>query len=146
MVWGAWGIRWRSDLCRDWVSREQVPFVRTWSFTWQGRAVGVNKRLMKTKGGRFMLTPEYRAFKDSLMLKILASKPPSEALQGTLKVIMYQRSSHDCDALLKPVIDAMQMVDVIRDDKDVVNISVSRQKKTKRADEDEIAVTVSDER
>lgn len=112
------------------------------SFQWTGKAVGVNRRLIKARNGRFVLSPAYRAFKDSLHLTINTSGRPVAPHQGTLHVTVYQESNHDCDALLKPVIDAMEAAGVLKDDKQVMSITVRRIPKLKRTHDDHIEVSV----
>lgn len=126
------------------MSHTQRVDVTSFSFEWKGKAVGVNKRLMRSKHGKFMLTPEYRAFKESLGYAINALSKPTPPLCGILRVDMRQTTRHDCDALLKPVIDVMEDCGVILDDKDVQAISVMRVPKGKTKGPDKIRVFVEE--
>jgi Holliday junction resolvase RusA-like endonuclease len=116
----------------------------TFSFEWEGKAAGVNKRLMRSKHGKFMLTPEYRAFKESLGWAINAAETPPDPLQGILTADLHQVTNHDIDALQKPVLDALESCGVIGNDKQVRTITVNTAPKAKRKDLDRIRFMVWD--
>ena len=94
-----------------------------------------------TKHGRYMLTPEYRSFKESLGEE-LVGVAGVEALDGDLEASIYQYSNHDVDALLKPVLDVMEDVGVIENDKNVMRATMSREPKKKRSDPDRISFSI----
>ncbi len=115
-------------------------------FEWSGRAVGVNQRLQPSaRGRRLMLTAKYRAFKDALYYTFLPQWRNARGVKmvDDVTITMTQASRHDCDALVKPVIDALVKVGVMHNDSQVVHICIHRV--PKRGAEDQIEVDVAEQ-
>ena len=111
------------------------------SCVWTGQAVGVNKRLIPGKK-RLVANPGYRAYKADMTLLYKLNNRHA-IMTGDVKVFigMTVNNARDIDSLIKPVLDALEGAMVIENDRQVVQLDVT--KATKKAGEaDRIYVEV----
>lgn len=115
-------------------------------FTWSGKVVGINRRSMIAKNQRRIMTrPEYQQFVNSIAWRIvlqLAPDPPR--LHGDVHVDYTFTSQHDCDAVEKPLLDALELSGVIENDRQVYSVHHRRPWKENRKADDELVVSVKE--
>ena len=107
------------------------------SFTWTGRACGVNNRYCNRS---YNLTPQYRKFVADLAMACRLQNPGiylDGELALTIEMIIDWR--RDSDSLLKPLFDAIQHSGVIGDDRQIKSYAVRVREKARGA-MDEITV------
>lgn len=106
---------------------------------WHGKAISENRRLVPGER-RFSTSREYQAFKESVAWTVRAhaerfQKPVSVRLLMTLNPRM------DAQNIIKPVLDALQLAEVITDDRQVRHLSFYRED-TKGKEDDAIGIFV----
>ena len=91
---------------------------------WHGRAVSENKRLAPGRG-RFRANPDYQAFKESIAWTV---RPHAEQMRGpvSVRLLLTLNPRMDAQNVIKPVLDALQLAGVIRDDRQVKALSFYR--------------------
>lgn len=110
---------------------------KEFSFTWTGRACGVNNRYCNRS---YNLTPQYRKFVADLAIACRLQNPGAYfdgELALTVEMVIDGR--RDSDSLLKPLFDAIQKSGVIGDDRQIKSYAVSVREKARGA-MDEILV------
>ncbi len=92
---------------------------------WQGKAVGVNKRLLYGKS-RMVPNKDYQAFKESIAWKFRKLKGSFLGLVD-VNLTVCLRKGMDTDSVIKPCLDALQLGGVVVNDGQVRNIHVIRE-------------------
>ena len=108
---------------------------------WHGRAVSENQRLLPGRG-RWRPNPEYKGFLESVAW---ACKMHFEYFEGPVSVRLSMDLNPRMDALnvIKPVIDALELAGVFKNDKQVRSFSLYREDRGPKED-DRIGITVQD--
>jgi len=108
---------------------------------WHGRAISENQRLAPG-AGRFRVNEDYQAFKESVAW---ALRPHAERFQGPvsvrLSIILNPRM--DAQNVIKPILDALQLAEVIKDDRQVRQLSFYRED-AKAKEQDSIGIIVNE--
>ena len=106
---------------------------------WTGYAVSENRRLAPGRG-RWHTSPEYRAFKESLVLAVM---PHVEVFTGPVyvRLVLQLRARLDMQNILKPVLDALELAGVLQNDRQVRHL-VMRRETMPKGGADWIAITV----
>ena len=108
--------------------------------TWTGKACGVNRWTRQGKGRTYM-SPEYRAFKESLAWTFAAASGP--LLAGPVEVSISLVTNFDIDNLLKPVLDSLQTAGVISNDNQVKELHVWKERRGRKG-QDQITIGVQE--
>ncbi len=109
--------------------------------SWHGRAVSENDRLLPGKG-RFRINPAYKAFKESVAW---TCKLENEHFEGPVSVRLFIELNPRIDAqnVIKPVLDALEIAGIIKNDKQVRSFSFYREDRAPR-EEDKIGISVKE--
>jgi Holliday junction resolvase RusA-like endonuclease len=111
--------------------------MNTFSFTWHGRACGVNKRYVNRS---YALSTEYRRFIAGIMLACRIQNPCVKATGDIeLDIQLAVSPSRDSDSLIKPLFDGIERSGVIANDRQIKRYSVTVCAK-KRGEDDEVRV------
>jgi Holliday junction resolvase RusA-like endonuclease len=111
---------------------------------WTGKAYGVNRRLDTTRYGHVYTRADYKGFKQGLAWSLHEARKHCDdklPYHGDVSVHIHMVVRHDIDACIKPVLDALELADVLSDDKQVRRLLVTMDKKRGRVP-DRIRVTV----
>jgi Holliday junction resolvase RusA-like endonuclease len=106
---------------------------------WHGRAVSENARL-EPGSGRFIVNREYQAFKEAVAWAV---RPHAQRFEKpvTVRLLMILNPRIDAQNIIKPVLDALQLAEVITDDRQVRQLSFYRED-TKPKEDDCIGIWV----
>ena len=96
----------------------------------------VNKKYLKAKSGRLILSPEYRAFKETVAAycRQVEFKPP-------YRVEIEFIGREDIDNIIKPILDALQLSGVIKNDRNIAQLEIVKHDK-KKMDDNRLIVKV----
>ena len=109
---------------------------------WTGRATGSNRRLETNRYGHIYSSKAYKGFKKGLAWAIASARHHVIYLGHVRVDIDYLiAAARDIDSLTKPVLDAIQLSGLIRNDNMVVKLYQRKRAKARGAD-DEIEVTI----
>lgn len=111
--------------------------------SWHGKAVSENRRLLPGAAkGRLISNPDYKAFKESVAW---ACKLENEHLEGPVSVRLFLELGLRMDAqnVIKPVLDALELAGVIKNDKQVRSFSFHREDRAAK-EEDRIGILVQE--
>jgi len=100
---------------------------------WTGRAVSENARLEPGQG-RFRVNADYQAFKESVAWAV---RSHAETFTGPVSVhlSMLLNARMDATNIIKPVLDALELAGVVKNDKQVRQLHVVRENaKSKQSD------------
>ena len=104
---------------------ERATFTRV-VVDWNGHAVGENRRLCYSRRtGRAFLNPKYVAFRDDLAWTIKAAAMGRVDHAPRVQILM-DAPRLDVDALVKAILDAVQVSGVVENDRAVVAQSSER--------------------
>lgn len=108
---------------------------------WHGRAVSENDRLLPGKG-RLIPNKDYKAFKESVAW---TCKAHYEHFEGSVSVRLFMELNPRMDAqnVIKPVLDALEIAGIIKNDKQVRTFSFYRGDR-KPKEEDRIGILVQE--
>ena len=112
------------------------------SLYWEGKAVGINKKQMSfiRKGhSRIYTNREYLDFKKSM-----AYTWKSNTFLGPpiiVNIALRVSAGRDIDSLVKPILDAIELAGIYKNDNEIVHFCVDKQTK-KRGEKDIIFVEV----
>ncbi len=109
---------------------------------WTGKAYGVNKRLDTTRYGRIYASHGYKGFKEGLAWVLRAANHRHVTFEGPVRVDVWYVMRHDLDALTKPVMDAIALAGIVKNDKQIAERHEYRKWKTRLRDLDEIEITI----
>ena len=114
---------------------------------WSGKAWGTNRRLEKGKYGNIYLNRKYQGFEKGLTYLLMAYNTDKRALAGEVRVHLdfTISAARDIDSLIKPVLDCLQKARIVKNDKQITRLFVSKNAK-KRREEDRIRVMVEEVR
>jgi Holliday junction resolvase RusA-like endonuclease len=106
---------------------------------WHGRAVSENRRLAPA-AGQFAGNVDYKAFKESVAWAV---RPHAERFQKpvSVRLLMILNPRMDAQNVIKPVLDALQLAEVIADDRQVRHLSFYRED-AKAKEDDSIGIFV----
>jgi Holliday junction resolvase RusA-like endonuclease len=109
---------------------------------WSGKAISDNRRIIPGKQGRFVSNPAYRAFKESVAWEC---KAHGEYFDCPVSVRLTIAISPRMDAqdVIKPVLDALELAGVIRNDRQVKHFQFHREPK-QRGEQDRITIYVTE--
>ncbi len=108
---------------------------------WKGQAIGVNRRSIRSRHGTIITSAVYRAFVTELTVEMLRQGKGYRVV-GPADVTVLQYSAHDIDALIKPILDALEDANVIENDKLVTELSVTKRHKRRRKELDRLEIWV----
>ena len=111
---------------------------------WRGKAVSENDRLLPGKG-RWRVNPEYRGFKESVAWALRAEqmdKPPREG-SVSVRLFMFLNANMDAANVIKPVLDAIELARVVKNDKQVKTCWFHREDKEEGQD-DRIGIIIKE--
>lgn len=108
---------------------------------WAGRAVSENRRLAKGQG-RWIPNKNYQAFKESLAWTC-KKEADGQSFQGpvSVRLLLTLNPRIDGQNVVKPVLDALQLAGVIRNDRQVRQFGFYRIDR-ERGEEDRIDIFV----
>lgn len=109
---------------------------------WIGHAVSENDRLLPGKR-RWQLNPAYKAFKESVAWVLRQEQLDTPPLEGPVCIRLFIELNPAMDAsnIIKPVLDAIQLAGVIKNDKQVRTFSFYRDDRPK-GEEDRLGIIV----
>lgn len=107
---------------------------------WSGRAISENQRLAPGQG-RFRVNEEYRAFKESVALAIRGHGEASFEGSVSVRLLVELNPRMDAQNIIKPVLDALQLAGVLKDDRQVRQLSLYREDRQSKQDTILIVVT-----
>ena len=112
--------------------------------SWTGKAVSENDRLLPGRG-RWRANPAYKAFKDSVawVLRIEQEDMPSIEEPVSVRLFLELNPKIDAQNVLKPVLDALQLAGVIKNDKQVRTFSCHCEDRA-AGEEDRIGIIVQE--
>lgn len=96
---------------------------------WTGEPCGINDKITMTKSGKPVNNSKYTKFKESLawemkVAKLMHKDGSKENYEGEVYLGLHVHTRYDADSLIKPVMDALQMAHIIKDDKQVTTLHV----------------------
>lgn len=107
------------------------------SFSWTGKACGVNKRYVNRS---YSLTSQYRQFIASIILACRTQNPGVSVTDDIeLDILFLVSPSRDSDSLIKPLFDGIERSGVIENDRQIKRYTVEVAPK-KRGQDDEVRV------
>ena len=111
---------------------------------WSGRAVSENRRTIPGRQGRRVSNPEYRAFKESLAWDC-KKWADGQSFQGpvSVRLLLILNPRMDAQNVIKPVLDALEIAGVIRNDRQVRQFGFYRTDR-KRGEDDRIDIFVTE--
>jgi Holliday junction resolvase RusA-like endonuclease len=109
---------------------------------WSGRAISENQRLAPGRD-RFTVNQEYQAFKESIAW---VCKAHMERFDGPVAVRLFLVLNPRMDAqnVVKPVLDALELAGVIRNDRQVRTFSFYREDRPNGEKDDRIGILVQE--
>ena len=111
---------------------------------WTGLAVSENDRILPGRG-RWRANPAYKAFKEGVTWVLRIKQLDTPPIEGPVCVRLFMELNPDMDAqnLVKPVLDALELARVIKNDKQVRSFSFYRED-TKSKNQDSIGIIVTE--
>jgi len=109
--------------------------------SWQGKAVGANRRLLwSPRAHRMVANPAYKKFKESMAAEFMNH---AERFDGPVHVSvrMILNARMDSDSILKPLFDALELAGIVSNDNKIRSYAVNRENK-KRGEPDRVVVIV----
>jgi len=113
--------------------------------TWLGKAVGANRRLLwSPRAHRMVPNPAYKKFKESMAAEFMNH---AERFEGAVHVYvrMILNARMDSDSILKPLFDALELAEIVKNDNQIKSYAVNRENK-KRGEPDRVVVIVEEEK
>jgi len=112
--------------------------------SWTGKAVSENDRLLPGRG-RWQANPAYKAFKEGVawMLRIEMNDMPVIIGPVCVRLFLELNPKMDAQNVLKPVLDALQLAGVIKNDRQIRTFSFYREDRGAR-EEDRIGIIVQE--
>ena len=110
---------------------------------WTGKAVSENRRLAKGRG-RWIPDKNYQAFKESLAWTC-RKWADGQSFQGpvSVRLLLILNPRMDAQNVIKPVLDALEIAGVIRNDRQVRQFGFYRTDR-KRGEDDRIDIFVTE--
>ena len=111
---------------------------------WSGKAVSENHRLLPGKR-RWRANPEYKGFKDSLAWALRAEQRDKPPMEGSVSVrlFMYLNAKMDAANVVKPVLDAIELARVVKNDKQIRTCWFHRED-TEKGEDDWIGIMIQE--
>ena len=100
---------------------------------------GINKKDVHHKN-----QPGYKHFIEELAWAFKASNTGHKPMLGDITLYMDLETNHDIDAVIKQLLDALQMAGVFKNDNQVTKMIIGKKSKEKK-DMDKIGITVIEE-
>lgn len=112
--------------------------------SWTGKAVSENDRLLPGRG-RWRANPEYKAFKEGVAWVLRIEQKDTPPIKGPVCVQLFMELNPDMDAqnIIKPLLDALELAGVIKDDKQIRTFSFYREN-WGASEEDRIGIFVQE--
>jgi Holliday junction resolvase RusA-like endonuclease len=109
---------------------------------WTGRAVSENRRLAPGQD-RWRAIKDYKAFKDSIAW---TCKAHMERFDGpvAVRLLLVLNPKMDAQNVIKPVLDALELAGVIRNDRQVRTFSFYREDRPSGEKDDRIGIIVQE--
>ncbi len=111
---------------------------------WSGKAVSENDRLLPGKG-RWRSSLAYKGFKESVAWALRAEhldKPPIEG-SVSVRLLMYLNADMDAANVIKPVLDAIELARVVKNDKQIRTFWFHRED-TEKGEDDWIGIMIQE--
>ena len=99
---------------------------------WEGKAYGTNRRLEKGKYGNIYKNPAYIGFQTGLTWQLVEARVRNGGgIKGEVQVRFDFTIDplRDIDSLIKPALDCLQVAEVIENDRYVMRLLATKQKK-----------------
>ena len=112
--------------------------------SWSGKAVSENDRLRPSRDC-WRANPEYKAFKEGVAWILRIEQKDTPPIEGPVCVRLFLELNPDMDAqnVLKPVFDALELADVIKNDRQIRTFSCYREDRA-AGEDDRIGIIVKE--